>query len=100
MFQCLTTILCVQAPAVDGVELSQPLIHQSVQHPNKDVSVLGGANLDEGTEFMGATPVRSNVPRSRIFVLKVADTLRLRVSMCLLVRSNTAAEMLSLGIRL
>ena len=48
----------VQAPTVDGVELTQPLIHQSTQHPNKDVPVLAGANLDEGTEFMGDTPVR------------------------------------------
>ena len=50
---------CVKGPTEDGVELTQPLIHQATQHPHKGIPVLGGANLDEGTEFMSATPVRS-----------------------------------------
>ena len=46
-----------QAPTVDGVELTQKLVHQSTQHPDPDIPVLAGANLDEGTEFMAEASV-------------------------------------------
>lgn len=47
----------IQGPTIDGVELTQSLIHQATEFPNPNVAVLGGANLDEGTEFMSVTPV-------------------------------------------
>lgn len=45
------------APAVDGIELPANL-GQLVRDPRRlnDADVLGGSNLDEGTEFMGLTP--------------------------------------------
>ena len=44
------------APAVDGVELKAPLAEVVRGTPPKGVSVLGGSNMDEGTEFMSLCP--------------------------------------------
>ena len=44
------------APTVDGVELSAPLAVLARTSIPADVNVLGGSNLDEGTEFIAATP--------------------------------------------
>lgn len=45
------------APTEDGVELPAPLQLLTRQQSNVlDIPMLGGANLDEGTEFMGLTP--------------------------------------------
>merc|ERR1712048_672284 len=46
------------APTEDGVELKQSLA-ELLQEPgalSPGVAVLGGSNLDEGTEFMDLTP--------------------------------------------
>eukprot|EP00040_Diaphanoeca_grandis_P038637 m.256942 g.256942 ORF g.256942 m.256942 type:complete len:658 (-) comp34847_c0_seq1:163-2136(-) len=43
------------APTVDGIELTAPL-SQLVRSVDIEVDVLGGANLDEGTEFMSLSP--------------------------------------------
>jgi hypothetical protein len=46
------------APTVDGVELKAPLSQVARENPlPKGVDVLGGSNLDEGTEFMTECPV-------------------------------------------
>jgi len=44
------------APTVDGVELSVPLQEIARGPLPAGVDVLGGSNLDEGTEFMSVTP--------------------------------------------
>lgn len=44
------------APTIDGVELTDALAHQARVSVPKGVALLGGSNLDEGTEFMDLTP--------------------------------------------
>lgn len=46
------------APVVDGVELAEPIISLSKRSDAlaPGVALLGGSNMDEGTEFMGETP--------------------------------------------
>jgi len=49
-------LLDLLSPAVDGVELSAPLTELYQTSMPKGIDVIAGSNLDEGTEFMPATP--------------------------------------------
>eukprot|EP00040_Diaphanoeca_grandis_P018599 m.97852 g.97852 ORF g.97852 m.97852 type:complete len:660 (+) comp27016_c0_seq1:1025-3004(+) len=51
-----SVVLDALAPAIDGVELSAPLTQLYKTNMAQGIDVLAGSNLDEGTEFMGATP--------------------------------------------
>jgi len=44
------------APTVDGVELHMPLAELAMSAPPKDIDILAGSNLDEGTMFMSECP--------------------------------------------
>ena len=44
------------APTVDGVELKVPLSELVRGDPPKGIAMLGGSNMDEGTEFMSLCP--------------------------------------------
>jgi len=44
------------APAIDGVELPAPVQVLSRTHVPAGIDLLGGSNLDEGTEFMSLCP--------------------------------------------